>query len=376
MPNFFPEGDTPLPTDNEIRSLSKAVSLLSSIANQGGGGGISDAPSDGDTYGRKDGTWEQVTSGISDAPSDGTLYGRQDGDWEEAASPDDIPLTATFIYDGSANTTEFIVGDIPVAWGSNNSDLTQLSIGSSVTSIGSYAFYECTGLTGNLFIPNSVTTIGAGAFRLCDGFTGNLVIPSSVTSIGANSFGNYNNLFGFSATTLTGFTAIPNSYLSGTGISGTLILKGGLLTIGSAAFYYCIALTGSLVIPNSVTSIGGNAFGRTSFTGDLIIPNSVITIGDGAFNSIFGITNVVIPNATTSIGSYAFYDCQGLTNAYLNQPIGQIGDDAFRVANPPGGLTNIFIGPDATGYTLGAGQTIGGQSGITVSLWTNYPNVP
>jgi hypothetical protein len=291
-----------------------------------GGGGISDAPSDGDTYGRKDGAWEQVTSGISDAPSDGTLYARQDGDWEEAASPDDIPLTPTFVYDGTANTTEFIVGDIPSSWQDGNGDLTQLSIGNSVTSIGSSAFYSCTGFTGNLVIPNSVTSIGGGAFAFCSGFTGNLVIPNSVTSIGGSAFG------------------------------------------------FCSGFTGNLVIPNSVTSIGGGAFAFCSgFTGNLVIPNSVTSIGDFAFEDCQGFTgNLIIPNSATSIGDFAFANCSGLTDAYLNQPIGQIGSLAFYYS----GITNVYIGPDATGYTLGAGQTIAGKSGITVSVWTNYPNVP
>lgn len=63
MPNFFPEGNTPLPTDSELRSLTKAVSLLGEIAANGGGGGgggITDAPSNSKTYGRKDGAWEQI----------------------------------------------------------------------------------------------------------------------------------------------------------------------------------------------------------------------------------------------------------------------------------------------------------------------------
>jgi len=188
------------------------------------------------------------------------------------------PKTPTLVYDSNIGDTEFIVGDIPNSWQDSNSDLTQLSIGNSVTSIGSSAFSNCSGFTGNLVIPNSVTSIGVGAFGYCTGFTGNLVISNSVTSI------------------------------------------------GSSAFEGCSGFTGNLVIPNSVTSIG----------------------------------------------SFAFSYCSNLTDAYLNQPIGQIGSFAFYYS----GITNVYIGPDATGYTLGAGQTIGDKSGITVSLWTNYPNVP
>jgi|688.fasta_scaffold03885_4 hypothetical protein len=268
---------------------------------------------------------------LQDAPSDGTLYGRQDGAWEEAASPDDIPIVPTFVYDGTAETTQFIVGNIPNDWqslgfGYSNSDLTQLSIGNSATSIGSYAFYSCNGLTGNLVIPNSVTIIGDGAFGNCNGFTGNLTIPNSVTIIGNYAFGN------------------------------------------------CNGFTGNLTIPNSVTSIGSYAFSNCSgFTGNLIIPNSVTSIGNYAFGNCNGFTgNLTIGNSVTSIGDYAFSNCLFLTAAYLNQPIGQVAVNAFMYAS---NIDNIYIGPDATGYTLGAGQSVGGAN-VTVSVWTNYPNVP
>jgi hypothetical protein len=208
----------------------------------------------------------------------------------------DVVPSPTFVYDGTAGTTEFIVGDIPNNWQTGNSALTEFSIGSSVTTIGSYGFYDCTGLTGNLTIPNSVTTIGFYSFAIA-GFTGNLTIPDSVTSI------------------------------------------------GSYGFFYCDGLTGNLTIPNSVTSIGNYAFMFcTGLTGNLIIPNSVTTIGFGAFSL-----------------------CTGLNTAYLNQPIGSFGESAFQSTS----ITNVYIGPDATGYTLGAGQTIGGKSGITVAVWTN-----
>ena len=78
-----------------------------------------------------------------------------------------------------------------------------------VTSIGSYAFSDCSGLT-SITIPNSVTSIGAGAFYWCTDLT-SITIPDSVTSIGNNAF------------------------------SG------------------CSGLT-SITIPNSVTSIGNDAF--------------------------------------------------------------------------------------------------------------------
>jgi hypothetical protein len=311
---------------------------------------------------------------LLEAPVDGDLYGREDSVWDVAASPDDVPLTPTFVYNSDIGDTEFIVGDIPSSWQGYNTDLTRLSIGSSVTSIGDSAFRGCFGLSGGLVIPNSVTTIGSNAFRYCNGFTGSLTLGNSVTSIGSNAFGYCS---GF-----TGSLVIPNSVTSigsnafgyCSGFTGSLVIPNSVTSIGSGAFQFCSGFTGNLVIPNSVTSIGSIAFeGCTGLTGNLVIPNSVTSIGDYAFNGCSGFTgNLVIPNSVTSIGSSAFRYCSGLTDAYLNQPIGSIGSYAFYYS----GIANVYIGPDATGYTLGAGQTIAGKSGITVSLWTNYPNVP
>ena len=56
-----------------------------------------------------------------------------------------------------------------------------------VTSIDSYAFKDCSGLTGSLTIPNSVTEIGSAAFSGCSGLTGDLTFPTSVTSISAEA---------------------------------------------------------------------------------------------------------------------------------------------------------------------------------------------
>lgn len=61
-----------------------------------------------------------------------------------------------------------------------------LEIPDSITSIGGYAFYRCSGLT-SIEIPNSVTSIGDRAFKGCSGLT-SIVIPNSVTSIGDEAF--------------------------------------------------------------------------------------------------------------------------------------------------------------------------------------------
>ena len=174
-----------------------------------------------------------------------------------------------------------------------------------VTSIGSYAFYGCSGLT-SVTIPNSVTSIGSSAFYGCSGLT-SVTIPNSVTSIGDYAFSGCSGL-----TSVT----IPNSVTS----------------IGDYAFYGCSGLT-SVTIPNSVTSIGNYAFYGCSGLTSVTIPNSVTSIGDYAFSGCSGLTSVTIPNSVTSIGSYAFSGCSGLTSVIIGSGVLSIGSSAFSNTN-------------------------------------------
>ena len=72
------------------------------------------------------------------------------------------------------------------------SGLTSITIPEGVTSIGNYAFYRCSGLT-SITLPEGVTSIGSYAFEGCTGLT-SITIPSSVTSIGWNAFNNCTSL--------------------------------------------------------------------------------------------------------------------------------------------------------------------------------------
>ena len=243
----------------------------------------------------------------------------------ESVQYDGVVYTVTLIgyrafYNCSGLTGNLIipnsVTEIGEAAFNNCSGFTGgLTIPNSVTEIGSSAFCNCSGFTGGLTIPNSVTEIGSSAFYNCSGFTGNLVIPNSVTSIGSQAF---HNCSGF-----TGNLTIPNSvtYLSGfgncTGLTGELVIPNSVTEIDGYAFYNCSGFTGSLTIPNSVTKIGGYAFYNCSgFTGGLTISNSVTTIGGSAFAECNGFTgSLTIPNSVTEIGWYAFQNCSGFTGS-------------------------------------------------------------
>ena len=203
---------------------------------------------------------------------------------------------------------------------------TSYTIPNSVTSIGTRAFYKCTGLT-SITIPNSVTSIGDWAFDGCTGLT------SINVASGNNYYSGINGvLFNKKKTELirypegksqTSYT-IPNSVTS----------------IGYGAFYGCTDLT-SITIPNSVTSIGTRAFYKCTGLTSITIPNGVTSIGDWAFWDCTGLTSITIPNSVTSIGDSAFFDCTSLRTAHYTGTSEQWTKVSIASGNDP--LINCIV---------------------------------
>ena len=161
---------------------------------------------------------------------------------------------------------------------------TGVVIPDGVTSIGDYAFRDCSKLI-NVTIPDSVTGIGKWAFNGCYGLT-SITIPDSVTSIGDYAF--------FCCNKLT-----------------SIIIPDGVTSIGNDTFDSCYRLL-SVTIPDSVTSIGESAFKWCRSLTNIAIPGSVTSIGKGAFDGCWGLTSIIIPDSVTSIGESAFVECSSL----------------------------------------------------------------
>lgn len=234
------------------------------------------------------------------------------------------------------------------------SSLTNINIPNSVTTIGKGAFYICESLT-NINIPNSVTTIGNSAFVGCDSLT-NITIPSSVVTIIGNPFcgwhGILNNeskafiyedhvLFNKNKTTLIAYRAketnytIPNSVttigenaFSHCDSLTNINIPNNVTTIGKGTFFHCHSLT-SINIPNGVTTIEKWAFLNCDSLTSINIPNSVTTIGDSVFEGCHSLTNINIPNGVTTIGKHAFLWCHSLTSINIPNSVTTIEDGAF-----------------------------------------------
>ena len=176
-----------------------------------------------------------------------------------------------------------------------------------ITSIDAYAFEDCTNLTG-VTIPDSVTAVGNFAFSGCTGLI-SVTIPDSVTKIGSYAFDD--------CSSLTDVT-IPDS----------------VTTIGNYAFCNCSSLT-SITIPDSVTTIGEGAFAGcsslTEFRGKYASEDGKCLIIDGSLISFApaGLTEYTIPDSVTTIGYQAFYNCSSLTSVTIPDSVTTIGEKAF-----------------------------------------------
>lgn len=298
-------------------------------------GGWYDAPSGGTEY-----------TGTETFSADTTVYAHWAGWYIENGS------TLVVVGDGSMDNYMLGIHDVP--WSTYSSYINDITIGNGITSIGEWAFANCSGLTG-IIIPESVTSIGESAFNGCDGLT-DVTIPNSVTSIGWNAFANCDGL-----TEVT----IPASVTS----------------IGNYAFDRCTGLTDVNVDtenPN-YSSMDGVLFNKDqtelvfypanksskSSSTDYIIPTTVTSIRDSAFRNCTGLTGITIPAGVTSIGTYTFSGCTGLADVTFNagSQLTSIGSDAFGSCD---NLTKITIPSSVT--SIGNGAFIGCDKLASVNI--------
>ena len=217
-----------------------------------------------------------------------------------------------------------------------NSNVKKIVIEDSVTSIGAYAFYDCS-LT-SITIPDSITSIGKYAFDGCSSLT-SITIPSSVTSIEDSAFSYCRSLT--SITIPDSVTSIGNSAFYDCSLT-SITIPDSVTSIGNSAFSYCSSLT-SITIPNSVTNIGAYAFSNCWYLTSITIPDSVTSIGKYAFSECSSLTSIKIPDSVTSIGNWTFYNCSSLTSITIPDSVTSIENYAFSDCTS---LTSITI-PDS-----------------------------
>ena len=176
-------------------------------------------------------------------------------------------------------------------------------------------------------IPNGVTTIEAYAFENCSNIE-EIVIPDSVTSLGEEAFYKCK----IKKATLPSIAAI---YVRNQFLETANITSGE--SIEASAFFHCGRLK-SVTLPDSVTSIGNGAFMRCALE-YITLPDGLKSIGGCAFDSCEKLKAITLPEGLKSIGEAAFGGCSELKSITL--PEGLEGIEAFVFSGS--GITSITI---------------------------------
>ena len=142
----------------------------------------------------------------------------------------------------------------------------------------------------------------------------------------------------------------------------SIIVPNSVTSIGEGAFSGCILLF-KIIIPNSVTSIGDLAFMDSNALSHIVISNSVTSIGDGTFYGCSSLTNIVIPDSVTSIGDIAFSGCRSLSNIVIPDSVTSIGDYVFEGCTS---LSNIVIPNNVTSIGSNAFKNCSSLSNIVI----------
>ncbi len=114
-----------------------------------------------------------------------------------------------------------------------------------------------------------------------------------------------------------------------TDLDGVYSIKKGVKIIANHAFSWCFYSLKSIIIPDSVTSIGDGAFSECHSLKSINIPDSVTRIGYSAFFYCNFLTSINIPDSVTSIEYCAFEECDSLSPQVKSDIIQRFGDIVF-----------------------------------------------
>lgn len=198
------------------------------------------------------------------------------------------------------------------------SEITSLNIAPSVTEIGAYAFYQCTGIAGTVTVGEEVVTIGRSAFYGCSGINAVQFNAVRCQSMGgtrsSTAFGGCRNLkkvaFGPKVTRIPDY-----AFVGMDGLSFEWNFTDALEYIGEYAFAYCVNIGGTLRLPVGVKHIGAYAFAQCHAITALELPKRLQQVDNRAFYQCIGVKEVNVKSLTPpTLGTEVF---GGLKNGVI-----------------------------------------------------------
>lgn len=326
---------------------------------------------------------------VSNFPSNNYIFGYagQNGSGVKVIFGTNVETIPATIFSPNSSSTSYLP------------NITNVTIGNNVTSIGTSAFRDAVGLK-SITIPEKVTNIGGSAFYNCKSLT---EINWNAKNVSDFSSGNYvfycagqdgngiNITFGNTVEKIPAYAFYPcdGSYYAANQSTyapkfSNINFGSGVKTIGRSAFTTCSGFS-SITIPKNITSIGSNAFlfcsnlsnitvdaNNTAYSsvdgvlfnktgtilirypeqkyGSYVIPNNVSTIEPWAFRNCRSLKSITIGTNVTDIGTWAFYQCTGITDIKWNA----------KNVNDFSANTTIFtqVGTSTNGVTVVFGDTV------------------
>ena len=231
------------------------------------------------------------------------------------AEMEDLEIPTSVEHDGVTYSVIGIASSALI-----NESISSVSIPSTVTYIGSYAFNGCSKLS-EISIPESVVSIEQNAFA-ASGLV-SVDIPDSVTTLGKGVFERCSHLAEISIG--SGITELPSNVFASCTSLTTVIIPGTVETVDGS--FHDSRNISSIAIGDGVKRIEGNAFANIPNIGYVEFPDSVTYLGP-AFSNCTGIESAVIPDSVIEMEG-TFSGCTSLKEVSFGSGLTTIGDDRF-----------------------------------------------
>ena len=235
-----------------------------------------------------------------------------------------------------------------------DSAITAVMLPDSLTSIGQRAFAGCANL-GAVYFPDTAVTIETDAFSECPGVTFYAPADSPAAAYAAangiplmaSNASDFTFTTSGGASTITGYTGSDTAVVIPRTLGGypveaigtrafrdssitSVVMPDTITTIGKEAFQICNSLT-EVHLPAGLESIGDSAFQNCTKLTEILLPDGVKSIGASAFMACSGLQQIHLPEGLTQLGSYAFQNCTALVTASLPGSLTVLGDYTFSM---------------------------------------------